>query len=105
MPGFAKIAGEMINLPVSYRPAVRYANGKTRGTRPRPVHFRKTACIPGLPRYTEFGNGRRNGSGRRQVGRAHLPIALVTCGSSSVVEHHVANVGVEGSNPFSRSET
>ncbi len=25
------------------------------------------------------------------------------CGSSSGVEHHVANVGVEGSNPFSRS--
>jgi integrase len=33
------------------------------------------------------------------------PGSVGTCGSSSGVEHHVANVGVEGSNPFSRSET
>ncbi len=30
-------------------------------------------------------------------------IFIITCGSSSVVEHHLAKVGVAGSNPVFRS--
>ena len=34
---------------------------------------------------------------------AHTIILIATCGSSSVVEHHLAKVGVAGSNPVFRS--
>ena len=32
---------------------------------------------------------------------AHTIVLIATCGSSSVVEHHLAKVGVAGSNPSS----
>ena len=34
---------------------------------------------------------------------AHTIILIAICGSSSVVEHHLAKVGVAGSNPVFRS--
>ena len=34
---------------------------------------------------------------------AHTIVLIATCGSSSVVEHHLAKVGVAGSNPVFRS--
>ena len=37
------------------------------------------------------------------IRRSNADRGVQGCGSSSVVEHHVANVRVEGSNPFSRS--
>ena len=40
-----------------------------------------------------------------RLGAGTPPDLAARCGSSSGVEHHVANVGVEGSNPFSRSLT
>ena len=38
-----------------------------------------------------------------RLGSGASPGVARACGSSSGVEHHVANVAVEGSNPFSRS--
>src|SRR5262249_30808478 len=92
---------------VSYRLTLRYANGKPRmvfgfAARWRAL-FPKTACNPRSPRYTEVYPrcGRRTGTVTRELDAS--PDCVSRCGSSSGVEHHVANVGVEGSNPFSRS--
>ncbi len=58
-----------------------------------------------------FRNGRhklnrRNSDFTAQPGQLmaeFLSVAAGTCGSSSVVEHHLAKVGVAGSNPVFRS--
>ena len=40
-----------------------------------------------------------------RVGGSIPPLTTIFCGNSSVVERHVANVNVAGSNPVSRSIT
>ncbi len=57
--------------------------------------FHRRLAIPGCRAILIVNRG--------QVKSLHDNSARNERGSSSGVEHHVANVGVEGSNPFSRS--
>ncbi len=57
------------------------------------LHQGLQSDVPALYWPTVIVRGSRSESG-----------SIRLCGSSSGVEHHVANVGVEGSNPFSRFE-
>src|SRR5580704_12809458 len=56
------------------------------------------ACRRGGCKKPRFGLRLRRGS--LMAGRAYPPYG---CGCSSGVEHNLAKVGVEGSNPFARS--
>jgi hypothetical protein len=61
----------------------------------------KAPCNPEWPRYTE--KVACECFRRLEMMAGPVPDRIANCGSSSGVEHHVANVVVVGSNPISRS--
>jgi hypothetical protein len=82
-------------------PLVRYLNGAHQGEQP------VTSDPPSLlARVNGRGTLPRSPQGpaatHRQETTLRGPISKIACGCSSVVERHVANVNVVGSNPITR---
>ncbi len=63
-------------------------------------HLNEICGCGGIGRRTRLRIWRRKAWGFDSLHPHHL---IVICGSSSVVEHHLAKVGVAGSNPVFRS--
>jgi hypothetical protein len=62
------------------------------------AHHFNHAGVAELADAPDLGSG-----AARRGGSSPFTRTLIPCGSSSVVEHHLAKVGVAGSNPVFRS--
>ena len=73
------------------------------------AHHFSIAGVAELADAPDLGSGaaRRGGSSpfTRTITKRSVSLAFCLCGSSSVVEHHLAKVGVAGSNPVFRSNS